>query len=341
MLHNKKIDKDPSLHAVFNKMKKDLSAHLNIVQFNKWTAANPSVTSPIMMLQLHIRLQIIGEPFWDKLTRARQDHPEQGKLDYVNRLQEFVINENRAFKEKMEHDAAKKQYLKKMKKKGKMDDGRDNITRKQSVVLEFFNMKRLSQRFSRVNRSNAVYADALYDEEMDMQQGPSKDHPEEDDDRHTNLLYMEISPEGLEEQQRQRARSQDTKSRGNSSSNATPQGSPIQMQRKQPHGAFSDKYEKSKPLEPEEYLPPHKSSKKQQKQHHQPHAAELLEEELESHKRMKQMLDDENEHNINRGPLRRRRSSLLRMKPDLVREKGADKQDSGYKSNKKRSGKQK
>jgi hypothetical protein len=366
MMHNKKIDKDPSLHAVFTKMKKDLSAHLNINQFTRWTAANPYVTSPIMMLQLHIRLQIIGEPFWSKLTTLRKEHPEQGRLDYVKRLQEHVINENRLFQEKIRQEKERQIYILKMKRKGKLDDGRDNITRKQSVVLEYFNMKRLSQRWSRVHRPGAVYADVDFPVEDNEQQptnnqaitttaatggglglgllgsniNKKKEAVEEviiaRDDRE---LFSDITQEAKEEEQQQRNRSHKNRNTPHVSNTTTPQGSPQQMSRKTPNNNKSaSPTDKSKKDDSHNQNTSHKKQQ-QQPQPHKIHREllEMNEDDLiehESHHHLKKLLADDDQHNINQSPLRRRRSSLLRIKPDLVREKPKNKQESGYKANK-------
>lgn len=140
MMHCKKIDRDPALQGVYLKMRKELGNAFTIHEFNKWTAANSHVVTPIMMLQLHIRLQIIGEPFWAKLAIMRKEHQEQGQLDYVKKLQDFVITKNEAFKQKLLLQEAERRRLERL-GRGKMGDCRDNVTRKQSVLLGYFNMK--------------------------------------------------------------------------------------------------------------------------------------------------------------------------------------------------------
>jgi hypothetical protein len=102
MLHNKSIQKDPAILNVFNQLRHDLENKLSIEEFNNWTAAHPSVTSPILMLQLHLRLQIIGEAFWIKLSKDRKEHPEQGKLNYVRDLQTYVLEKNKLFRSRTE-----------------------------------------------------------------------------------------------------------------------------------------------------------------------------------------------------------------------------------------------
>lgn len=154
MMHSKKIDKDPALNGVFTKMRKELGNAFTIHEFNKWTAANPHVVSPVMMLQLHIRLQIIGESFWAKLAVERKQHPEQGKLDYIKNLQYTIISRKEAYKERLALKEAEKRRLARL-GRGKQGDCRDNVTRKQSVLLGFFNMKQSvnEQNQSRLGKS--------------------------------------------------------------------------------------------------------------------------------------------------------------------------------------------
>lgn len=144
MMHSKKIDKDPSIANVYAKMRKELGHTLTITDFTKWTAANPFVVAPVMMLQLHIRLQIIGEPFWAKLALQRKEHPEQGKLDYVKHLQTDIVSRNDVFRQRKLAEEIERRRLSRL-GKGRMGDGRDNITRKQSLLLDYFNLKKRSQ----------------------------------------------------------------------------------------------------------------------------------------------------------------------------------------------------
>ncbi len=141
MLHNRKIDKDPSLQLLFNELRRELENKLTIHQFVRWTAANPSITAPILMLQLHLRLQIIGEKFWIKMTDNRKSHPEQGKIDYVKKLQAYVIQKNKQFHERLTSLEQERRRLSRLGKAGYVDS-RENITRKESMLLGHFSMKR-------------------------------------------------------------------------------------------------------------------------------------------------------------------------------------------------------
>jgi hypothetical protein len=167
MLHNKKIDRDPAIFAIFNKMKRDLETKLSIYEFNKWTAANPSVVAPVLMLQLHLRLQIIGESFWSKLSKERSKHVEQSRLDYVHKLQIYVLEKNKLFQSKIMRELEQK-------KRETTDKNKENIARKESALLGYFNMKPQSKKaLSRVIPSQRLDletpkhpADEYYDDKL-------------------------------------------------------------------------------------------------------------------------------------------------------------------------------
>lgn len=187
MLHNKKLDKDPTLLSIFNQMKRELEIKLSIYEFNKWTAANPSVVAPLLMLQLHLRLQIIGEAFWIKLSQERSKHIEQGRLDYVRKLQNYVKEKNRIFRERQEEEEKKK-------RKVNLSPNEENLARKESLLLNYFHMKpNKNKKLSRIITRKAPTADPI--------------HPA--DEFYKELHYI---PENESHQQQQ----QSAKSRGNS-----------------------------------------------------------------------------------------------------------------------------
>lgn len=130
-------------------MKKELDNKISIHDFNRWTAANPSIVAPLVMLQLHIRLQIIGERFWIRLSNLRKDDAEQGQLDYVKHLQEYVTEKNRIFREKLEAEEAEQRRLSRIGRNVQHYNQKDNIARKESRLLGFFQMKP-SKRVTRV-----------------------------------------------------------------------------------------------------------------------------------------------------------------------------------------------
>jgi hypothetical protein len=143
-MHKKNVDLDPSLLTIFLRLKKDYNGLLTMAEFCRWTYTNPSVTTPLMMLQLHLRMQIIGEAFWMRMSNERRLHDEQGRLDFVKRLQADVVAKNEGYKRRLQSIQDEKN---RMERRGisKSGDGRDNVTRKESVLLGYY---RLKQSFS-------------------------------------------------------------------------------------------------------------------------------------------------------------------------------------------------
>lgn len=144
-MHKKSVEKDPSLKQLYTKLKSQYPRSIGIYDFVKWTSENPSVLSPLLMLQLHIRLQILGENFWKSYAEDRAENEEQSNPYYLKKLQKFVIDKNNKFKEKKLAVEREKKRLSRI-GKGEAGDHRDNVTRKESIFLAYFNLKAISRR---------------------------------------------------------------------------------------------------------------------------------------------------------------------------------------------------
>ena len=141
MLHKRKIEKDPSLATLFGSLAKicpDGDVEMSV--FTKWAKANLSFSSPLMILQLHLRTNIVGTSFWARQSLRRQKDPSLAKVGFIKQLEKYVLDKNRQFKERLqaEEDERKRMIRLGMGKKG---DSRDNVIRKQSILLGFFNLK--------------------------------------------------------------------------------------------------------------------------------------------------------------------------------------------------------
>jgi hypothetical protein len=178
-MHKKKLEKDPGLQDMMIYLKRDLNRAISIKDFTEWTTKHTSVLSPLRMLQTHLRFQIIGPNFWSKMTEQRRAHPEMGKIDYLPRLQARVIKETRIFLNGGLHNA---EEMKRLRRRGKGPEGdtRDNVTRKQSVLVKFFGLSR----FSLYKPSEAKVAPELRKRHHEASSADSKraleDAPEEE-----------------------------------------------------------------------------------------------------------------------------------------------------------------
>ena len=142
-MHKKKIERDPALGVMMGYVKKDLNRAVSLPEFTKWCQANPSILTPLRMLQLHLRFQIIGPNFWTQMTEQRRAHPEMGAMDYLPKLQKRVIAETKFF---INQGLIDKDERRRMSRRGKGPNGdhRDNVTRKQSFLVNYFQLSRYS-----------------------------------------------------------------------------------------------------------------------------------------------------------------------------------------------------
>ncbi len=168
LLYPHNLFTDPSLFAVFKKMKSKFGATtsrgaVSLEAFCNFTMQHRSIVAPIELIQVHFRSQIINDAFWDKVSQERCDDPEKGDLFYIAKLQQTVQEKREAYK-------AHKAFLKAQRKQlehlglGKEGDRRDYKQRKQSVLLGYYSMKRAVSFMS----SKRVHADAYTSEEQDI-----------------------------------------------------------------------------------------------------------------------------------------------------------------------------
>lgn len=144
-MHKKKIDKDPGLTDMMTYLKRDLNRAVTIKDFTQWASKHTSVLSPLRMLQTHLRFQVIGPNFWSRMTEQRRGHPEMGKIDYLPRLQERVIRETKYF---LTRGGELTEEMQRLRRRGRGPEGdtRDNIVRKQSLLVKYFALSRYSLR---------------------------------------------------------------------------------------------------------------------------------------------------------------------------------------------------
>lgn len=56
-------------------LKNNFGGEISMSDFCNWILLNPSVLSPVLVLQLKLRRGIIGEGFWVTLSEERKAHP--------------------------------------------------------------------------------------------------------------------------------------------------------------------------------------------------------------------------------------------------------------------------
>lgn len=137
LMHHRKLETSSTLQALYDNMKKEFEIELSMLEFCKWTAANASVVTPVLMLQLKIRKQIIGENFWLKLTNARKQDSIKGKLEFVSKLRKIVHDKNEKYRQRLVENRINGLRVNSTEK---LSAGSQNVKRKESFLLKAFNM---------------------------------------------------------------------------------------------------------------------------------------------------------------------------------------------------------
>jgi Ca2+-binding EF-hand superfamily protein len=97
-VHKRKLESSAAMQALFQALKRDYSGELSIADIINWIRTNPSIISPILVLQLKLRKDIIGEGFWLEQMAYRRQHPEFQKHLFIKTLQKQVALKNENFK---------------------------------------------------------------------------------------------------------------------------------------------------------------------------------------------------------------------------------------------------
>ena len=167
-IHKKRIESIPALFAMFNNLKKQYPGEVSLQEFRKWTAANPSITTPILVVQIKLRRHIIGEKFWLRLTQERTDDPELGKPDFCRKLAVTLKRKNDQFKAKKEYEETTKNIRERRGKYSGSD--RSGVDRKQSMLMKEFKLDRSSS--SKLNLLGESTRNLKVDDEgEDMDEG--------------------------------------------------------------------------------------------------------------------------------------------------------------------------
>lgn len=66
------VSADPALSAMIASLRKTYPPRLQLADFSRFVSEHPYLCNPLVMLQLHLRRQIIGENFWRELAQKRE-----------------------------------------------------------------------------------------------------------------------------------------------------------------------------------------------------------------------------------------------------------------------------
>lgn len=163
VVSRKRVETSSALQALMDAFKKHYPSEVSLADFCKWTALNPSIITPVLMLQLQLRRQIIGEKYWMQQTDDRSSHPEKCRLLYVKVLQDKIVANTEQFNNvKRQNSIVHSSSSKKKFGAANEEDIVNNNNRKQSLLMTAFNMRTPS---SKNNNSSSRIAATATDSE--------------------------------------------------------------------------------------------------------------------------------------------------------------------------------
>lgn len=145
IVHQKKVESSPNLLQMFNNCKEIYSSEVSLKDFCRWSLLNGSFITPILLVQLKLRKQILGEKFWGQMVTRKAENPDICALDFVKNLQASVkkcIEDHR--------EGLKQQERDKINKKRKDSKAKENEkSRERTDKLEEDILKRQKSRLEK------------------------------------------------------------------------------------------------------------------------------------------------------------------------------------------------
>jgi hypothetical protein len=134
------MDSSTSLQVIFHNLRDNYSPELSIQDICKWSSmtGNSAILTPLVLLQLKLKKFIIGEKYWTTKTAERQSDEEMKKVEYIRKFQTIVKSKITAFKQRKDLEAKEKE----LNAKKSMGRAEANIARKQSLLMESFQLKK-------------------------------------------------------------------------------------------------------------------------------------------------------------------------------------------------------
>lgn len=135
MMHRKKVETASSLSLIMSELKNKYSAELSVQDICKWTTINSSIMSPIVIMQLKFRKQLLGEKYWSKAADVRAADKERSTVEWMRKFFE-MIHKKSAEQRRLRKEAS----MSKAHKRENMSESQKNIHDKQTLLLSSFNM---------------------------------------------------------------------------------------------------------------------------------------------------------------------------------------------------------
>lgn len=135
LMHRKKVESASSLSVVMQELKNKYNTELSVQDVCKWANSNSSVLSPIVVMQLKFRKQLLGERYWNRATDERSADSERSTVEWMRSFFESVRKKSADQRRIRKEIAASKNQ-----KRETMSDAQKNIHDKQTLLLSSFNM---------------------------------------------------------------------------------------------------------------------------------------------------------------------------------------------------------
>eukprot|EP01033_Poteriospumella_lacustris_P016225 gene16225-11610_t len=135
MMHRKKVETASSLSLIMSELKNKYSAELSVQDICKWTTINSSIMSPIVIMQLKFRKQLLGEKYWSKAADVRAADKERSTVEWMRKFFE-MIHKKSAEQRRLRKEAA----MSTAHKRENLSESQKNIHDKQTLLLSSFNM---------------------------------------------------------------------------------------------------------------------------------------------------------------------------------------------------------
>lgn len=134
VLHRRKVETSPMLGSLFAEFKTKHPVEITKLDFCAFLNGNSTLSTPIILLQIKLRKQVIGEGFWQRKASAREKDRVQGDAAYVHQLLATVQGVNEESKRRMLDAKAKS------KEAQTSDRDKAAIAKRESIFKKAYNL---------------------------------------------------------------------------------------------------------------------------------------------------------------------------------------------------------
>lgn len=170
LMHKKRVEGAPTLQTIVGDLKNNYSAELSIQDLCKWSQNNQSILSPIIILQLKFRRQILGEKYWQAASEARFADPVKGSVVFIKDLFKLMRTKSEEVRQKRE---LKQRTMKAQSRNANLTGAQSNIARKQSILLSNFGLSQQPQQMARQASSKQMGLDANVNSDIKVKSKPT------------------------------------------------------------------------------------------------------------------------------------------------------------------------